>query len=370
MYDILRPARLESAMTDENKVLYGVPLAPSHIPRLAAVSRLLGPQSVGVFIDHPDQLQSLLNTDTTVWPGRIPIFIKIDTGSHRAGLSAESPGLVSIADNLARHNERLDLVGTYAHAGHSYACNSPQDAMNYLGDELESTVAATEVLLKHLPATQQPLTISIGATPTATSTQTLLRTMSAASPMRQYLEKIQSRFHVEIHAGVYSLLDMQQMATGARASWVGTERQLHMDSIGLRIMVEVASVYNDREKPEALICAGSVVLGREPCKSYSGWGVVTPWRTPGGSESVPEYQARAGGDGEGWIVGRVSQEHGMLTWEGTQALQHQLRVGEKLMIWPNHACIAGSNIGWYLVIDSEKGEKDVVTDVWVRSRGW
>ena len=38
--------------------------------------------------------------------------------------------------------------------------------------------------------------------------------------------------------------------------------------LGLRIIVEVASLYNDRtEKPEALVAAGTIALGREPCKS-------------------------------------------------------------------------------------------------------
>ena len=48
-----------------------------------------------------------------------------------------------------------------------------------------------------------------------------------------------------------------------------------------------------------------------------------------------------------------------------------LEVGQKVRVWPNHACIAGAMFGWYLVVDSRLvGREDEVVDVWVRWRGW
>lgn len=137
-------------------------------------------------------------------------------------------------------------------------------------------------------------------------------------------------------------------------------------SAGFRIMVEVASLYPDRtDKPEALVAAGSIALGREPCKSYPGWAVVTPWPV---IKSADHYDPE--GSKTGWIVGRISQEHGVLSWEGPQDNMRQLSLGEKLMLWPNHACIAGVNFGWYLVVDSDKADSDEIQDVWLRWRGW
>lgn len=75
----------------------------------------------------------------------------------------------------------------------------------------------------------------------------------------------------------------------------------------------------------------------------------------------------------GWIVGRTSQEHGILTWEGEEEAMggRELEVGRKVLLWPNHACIAGAGFGWYLVVDSEgEGQGNVVVDVWARCRGW
>lgn len=141
---------------------------------------------------------------------------------------------------------------------------------------------------------------------------------------------------------------------------------LSYPDLGLRILVEVASLYPDRtERPEALVAAGSIALGREPCKSYPGWGVVTPWPTKSGDHYDPESNKT------GWIVGRISQEHGVLTWEGSQDNVRELQLGEKLLVWPNHACIAGVNFGWYLIVDSDSADgPDQIQDVWVRWRGW
>lgn len=76
----------------------------------------------------------------------------------------------------------------------------------------------------------------------------------------------------------------------------------------------------------------------------------------------------------GWQVGRISQEHGILVWGGddggsgsmADAEESKLEVGQKIRIWPNHACIAGASFGWYLVVDGG----DEIVDVWLRWRGW
>lgn len=222
--------------------------------------------------------------------------------------------------------------------------------------------------------TSTRFTLSVGATPTTTSAQNLLST-SPASPQdrdaisdaQTLITRIQKRHDLELHAGVYTTNDLQQLATHATPH-----------PIGLRILAEVLSTYpTGRSSPEALIGAGSLALGREPCAAYPGWGVVAgdPWGAEGG-DTVYDVDMEEGGR-EGWYVGRVSQEHGVLVWEGRGGVTRGLRVGQKVLVWPNHACIAGAHFGWYLVVDSGAGEVDgggrkgtEVVDVWVRCRGW
>lgn len=101
--------------------------------------------------------------------------------------------------------------------------------------------------------------------------------------------------------------------------------------------------------------------------------MLAPWGRPG----VPA-PAAAVEDFQGWVVGRLSQEHGVLTWmpsptgaPGPPPDLGMVRVGQRVRPWPNHACIASSHFGWYFVVDHDRpGSEDEVVDVWPRARGW
>lgn len=350
----------------EVSVLYGVPAAPSSVPRIARLAHVLGSRDcVAFMVDHPTTLE-LLASNVDSFPagsGGIPVYFKVDTGYGRAGAAPNSSTLTNIAAKLTKPSvaEAIKVLGLYSHLGHSYGFNSPIESLQGLLAEFEALRGVAEGTFFG-----RPLTLSVGATPTATAAQILANDAEVAQVEGQAEVKAQwdglkaSPHKLEIHAGVYPFLDMQQLATQARIS------NLSYDNIGFKILAEVASLYTERAKPEALIAAGSIALGREPCKSYSGWGVVTPYSSlhaPAGEHFTPE-------NGKGWIVGRISQEHGILTWEGDAAGKRELAIGEKLMVWPNHACIAGAGFGWYYIVDSDVDGGQTVQDIWVRCRGW
>ncbi|KAI4731559.1 hypothetical protein E4T49_00539 [Aureobasidium sp. EXF-10728] len=353
----------------ENLILYGLPVAISHVPRLAAVARVLGEGTVGLFVDHPRQVEQLASLDDRSWPGPVPLFIKIAAPISRAGLRPESASIKSLVQAIA-DTPKVHLVGAYAHMGESYGSSSPQEALEFLMNEVRDARAGADQIAQALPKRSTgKLTISLGATPTATAVQNALVETEWNQKFRDYIQEVQSTYHVEIHAGVYPVLDMQQLATRARPISADGRPLLSTENIGLRVLVEVASTYDEREQPEALIAAGSIVLAREPCKSYPGWGVVTPWT----NRSAPiEHSSVYDPEGSktGWIVGRISQEHGNLTWEGPTTGMRELEIGEKVMIWPNHACMAGPNFGYYLVVDGDESDADKIVDVWPRWRGW
>ena len=334
---------------------------------------MLGEDTIGVFTDHPDHIELLAQVDNESWPGRIPVWVNIDVGDHREGVAAESAQLADIARRIAA-SKRVRLVGLYTHSSASYNSSSPQEALEYMSKELEGVHQGAISFLKSTgkknpeAANSGKIMLSLGATPTATSTQNLLEDTEEAKKYQSMIRKISQSFDVEVHAGVYPLMDMQQLAARARPQRTqGNPSQslLSYSDLGFRVLVEVAGVYMNRtEKPEVLIAAGSIALGREPCKSYPGWGVMTPWPAKSGNHYDPE------GSKTGWIVGRISQEHGVLAWQGPQDKFRDLHIGDKLLLWPNHACIAGVNYGWYLVVDSDSADPDLVQDVWVRWRGW
>ncbi|GFF99985.1 D-serine dehydratase [Aspergillus udagawae] len=346
-------------------VLYGIPLVPSQVPRLAALAHKLRTTDhalpISVMIDHPDQL-TYLSQFHEIAGLPAGVFLKVDTGYHRAGVPPDRLNKNGLLEKVleAERIGHARLIGVYSHSSLSYAATSPEEAISVLKTEIEGCGRALRQHASLLPDRQ--LVISVGATPQVVSSRSLLQEESLtpdAKALRDLLRdpsaQIGGRVKVELHAGVYTLLDMQQLATNAQRAGSFEEE------IAISVVAEMCSVYNEgeRDKPEALVAAGTLALGREPCKSYPGWAVVGNWRRQndrGGSRLIVE---------------RISQEHGIIAWEGGNGPAIPVRVGQAVRLYPNHAFVTGSLYGWYLVVDSsEDGEGSRVVDVWARTTGW
>ncbi|CAK7269532.1 hypothetical protein SEPCBS57363_003650 [Sporothrix epigloea] len=392
-------------------LLYGFPLYASAVPRLAEVARQLGSKGVSVLVDHPDQVviaQQLAQEAAT----SVCAFIKIDVGSHRAGAIPGSPQCTAVIQAMlsahASADSELFLHGFYCHAGHSYDARVPWAAMAHLvseftllGEAASAVQKMAENMLSSANATLR-LVLSVGASPTAAtlqhpelggtaSTDSKVDTDSPDSTqnvasLRTKLANLASEgYTLEVHAGVQPVLDLQQLATH---SW-DPAGSAETDDLAMTILVDVASVYAGRgakNSDEVLVNAGCLALGREAVKNvpvtpgsgpiYAGWGIVRPWLsnssmvTPGADfPRLPPADAKEGW----WQVDRISQEHGILSWAGgsvssSPALTPQL--GQRLSIWPNHACIASACFGYYLVTDSTSEDPNRVVDVWERWTGW
>lgn len=341
-------------------VLYGVPLAPSHVERLATIARELGEGSITAMIDNGTQLESLKAFKSLAgFPAYI--FIKTDSGSHRAGLHPASSEMQELVKQMsqAEQDGLLHLLGFYSHNSLSYGSSNPDDAMDWLKIEIDACREASKYVNSNR---RSPLLVSVGASPTALSIQNISpsnpSSTGSANALKDLLELTTSNLDLEIHAGVYPIFDIQQVAASSRH----TANDPH-DTIAASVITEVCSLYPSRtEHPEALISAGVLALAREPCKDHRGWAVVSPWNMPA------EYKVSKE---ERIIVTRVSQEHGIVgydTQDTTRPLP--LQYGQKLRLWPNHACITLAMFGWYLVVDSGSDSPDTITDVWVRWRGW
>lgn len=328
-------------------------------------------------IDHPTQVPLLAK----IGPHPPQIFLKIDVNYNRAGVLLNTPTYTALlrAALDAHTAGHCILHGLYAHAGQSYYTREDWAALAYLTTEFTILAEAARDIRAMSPI---PLVLSVGATPTATALQHPdISLDSTSTPKGQVatlstlLKQLKDEdLSLEVHAGVYPTLDLQQLATHAR-----DRRLLTSKDIAISVVAEVASLYEGRGAngtTEALINAGSLALGREPCKEdtegdYNGWGIVAPWGEVrlAGTDPAPEggFPAKHGG----WQVGRISQEHGVLVWKGPKEGQVGLSFGQRVRVWPNHACIAGAGFGYYLIVDSRReGKEDEVLDVWERWNGW
>ncbi|ETS76930.1 hypothetical protein PFICI_10804 [Pestalotiopsis fici W106-1] len=193
------------------------------------------------------------------------IFVKLDVGSHRAGVATESPALRSLVER-AEKSIAANIYGFYCHAGHSYGGRSREAAEETLNVEITSVLHAASLLSE-----SRDLVVSIGATPTA-------HVVSA------FKHKVPSNIKLELHAGNFPCNDLQQVSTNLVCE----------SDQAIRVATEVCGVYPERN--EALVNAGAIALSRET-SDYSGYGRVV---------GKPD-----------WSPIRLSQEHGILgTTEG------------------------------------------------------
>ncbi|KAG5746793.1 hypothetical protein H9Q69_010342 [Fusarium xylarioides] len=289
--------------------LYGLPVYPGILPRLIELRKSL---RIMLMVDNEQQVEFLEESASSKQPW--DVFIKLDVGSRRAGVEANSAALNRLVER-AQKSSAISIYGFYCHAGHSYGGRSRDEAEKTLNIEVSSVLAAAELL----PSDRQ-LVISVGSTPTAH----VVESLKASMP---------ENIKLELHAGNFPCNDLQQVSTG-----LVTETQQSVS-----VAAEVCSVYPERN--EALVNAGVIALSRE-ASAFSGFGRVV------GSPA--------------WGVVRLSQEHGILGTSEGRKVDEDFKVGQKVQLWCNHACIAAAAFYVYYVVD----EQGIVRDTWIPWKGW
>ncbi|QRV75431.1 D-serine dehydratase [Ceratobasidium sp. AG-Ba] len=333
-----------------NDILYGLPVSPAKIADLHALRETLATHNAALrlMVDHPYQIRALEAFDrqhpsTNPLLAKWSVFVKIDVGTKRAGLTPSSPDLHGLVNTLIA-SPTISIHGFYAHAGHSYASTSHAQATSDLQNEISCVnAAAAYALSKFTP--QEKFVLSVGATPTA----------HAASDKVEFPTPLNGT--VELHAGNYPMLDSQQLATNL----------VKVENVAQRVLASVVSYYVGRgEGDEAMCDAGAIAMSKDK-GPYPGFGkVVSIIREGEDTEWAPRET--------GWLLGRISQEHGILTRLNKctpEEEQDILRLGDVVSIVGQHACLTAAGHPWYYIVDSKDQSKgNVVVDVWVPWKGW
>jgi D-serine ammonia-lyase len=231
------------------------------------------------------------------------------------------------------------IYGFYTHAGHSYSVASQAEAQAHLRNEIEHVRAAADLCRKLSSGQDLHLTLSIGATPTAHAAP-----IAIDSESQQEIED--PKTILELHAGNFAILDLQQTSTTLAP----------LSHIASWIEGEVLSVYPERR--ELLVNIGALGIGREPGREAGVWGLA---------KLVTRDCTEKEGEGYSWNLARLSQEHGILTPRDPAVGVGDVGVGTRVRVLPQHACIAGAMHEAYLVVEEEEG---VCVDEWVRCRRW
>jgi D-serine deaminase-like pyridoxal phosphate-dependent protein len=207
----------------------------------------------------------------------LDVVLKIDVGLHRVGVLPEHAAAVArqIADQPG-----LRLTGIFTHAGHAYGGQTPDAVAAVARDEGRTMATVAEALR----AAGLPIaTVSVGSTPTARDSMVVPGV-------------------TECRPGNYVFHDRTQVALGT----------CRLEDCALTVLATVVSVPADSR---AVVDAGSKVLSSDPLRPRpDGHGLVLGTRT---------------------TVARLSEEHGVLE----VAPGDRFRVGERVLILPNHACV-------------------------------
>ena len=297
-------------------ILYAVGIAPNKLQRALALRRrgcdlklvtdnLAGAEAVARFgREHGEAFE---------------VLVEIDVDGHRSGIPPEGALLLEVGRAL--HEGGVRLGGVMAHAGGSYACDTPECLRAAAEQERAGTVRAAERLrAAGLPCPN----VSVGSTPTALSAQSL--------------EGV-----TEVRAGVYVFFDLVMHNIGVCT----------MDEIALSVLTTV--IGHQQDKGWAIVDAGWMAMSRDR-------GTQAQKRDFGLGQVCTEEGAPI----DGYIIESANQEHGIVaSVAGTDRhIAERFPVGTRLRILPNHACATAAQFPAYCALLPEG------TAAWPRFQGW
>ena len=210
----------------------------------------------------------------------LDVLLKIDVGYHRVGVLPENA--LGIARSIAEL-PGISLRGVFTHAGQVYQAETPE-AVGAIGNHEGEALASTAAALRQAGLSIEE--VSVGSTP------------SARHAMR-------ATGVTECRPGNYVFHDGSQVALGTCAR----------EDCAMTVLATVVSV---PAPGRAVVDAGSKTLSTDPLRPRpDGHGLIL---------------------GSGSRLRSLSEEHGVLRVEEGDSF----RVGERVRILPNHACVVSN----------------------------
>jgi D-serine deaminase-like pyridoxal phosphate-dependent protein len=296
-------------------VTWAVPIAPARIAEAAELTRRL--ERFTVLADD-EAVVAELEVCAAAQGVRLSVMLKVDCGYHRAGVDPLVATSVALAARIAA-SPGLDFRGVLTHAGHAYRCRDAAEIAVVAAQERGVTVAFAEWLLRvGVPVPE----VSIGSTPTIA----LATDLSGVS---------------EVRPGNYAFFDAHQAAIGSCT----------LDDAAFLVLASVIGRYPERGA--ALLDAGALALSKDEGPRHvdpgCGYGVL--------------LEPRSRRPLAGLRLAALSQEHGHL--HGDPAALAALPIGARMLVVPNHSCLAAALHGRYAVVRG-----DEVVAEWHPVRGW
>ena len=229
------------------------------------------------------------------------VLLIIDTGLGRDGvLPADAPKIAQAINSVPG----VKVVGVMTHEGTVYGAP----------DKVSMIAAAKKVSEMMVETSQAINSAGVEVSRVSMGSSASARVAATVTGVNQ------------IRPGIFAFNDLGQIALGNAT----------LQSCAVRIL---STVVSRPTSTTAVIDAGSKSLSADllPAKEHR--------------DEYPGHGMIIGKNG--WIIERLSEEHGMLTWMG-DGEPSSLDIGEQIQIIPNHVCTTFSSLNESVVVS--KGE--------------
>ncbi len=240
---------------------------------------------------------------------KVGVFIKVDAGYHRTGISAEDYQEIDKILKICKDNHLIQFKGFLQHAGHTYQAKGKAEV-----DKIHQSTSKKMIALKERFSSEYPdLIISNGDTPTCS--------------LSEDFEHID-----EMRPGNFVFYDVMQAEIGA----------CNYNKIAVAMACPVVAKHPDRN--EIIIYGGAVHFSKERIENKSGttiYGLIAEKTQEGWGKPL-----------EGLYVKKLSQEHG--TVHAPDEFFNTINIGDILYILPIHSCLTANLMSQYYTLDRQK----------------
>jgi D-serine deaminase-like pyridoxal phosphate-dependent protein len=293
---------------------YAVPIEPG---KFGAVTEMIRRGVRLNVITDDEEIPGPLNDAARAAGVTIPVFLKVDCGSHRCGVETQAEESIEIPRRITAL-PNLEFAGILTHAGHAYDARSKDEIAAVARHERDSMVELAERLRRDGIAVP---TVSIGSTPTI-----------------QHVDHLQGID--EVRPGNYIFFDAFQATLGS------------CSFTDCALTVLAAVVHRDRVRKKVVIDAGAIALSKDrgavAFDASCGYGRVLD----------------LAGNDLNLRVQSLSQEHGVFDVADNLIFEN-LKVGSRVRVLTNHSCLTAAQHDQYHVLEDEQ-----IVDRWEIHRGW
>jgi D-serine deaminase-like pyridoxal phosphate-dependent protein len=277
---------------------------PVNILEIDNINRLAANIKLNVLVENKESAEAL--TSKVLNP--LGVYLKIDTGYHRTGISSSKLNKIDKVIKKLGANRKLTFKGFLTHTGHTYHAISTNEIFSRHFDALLKLKGLKQQYKKEFPN----LEISMGDTPSAS---------------------ICTNFNGvdELRPGNFVFYDLMQQNLGTCT----------MDEIAVRMVCPVVAKHLSRN--EIVVYGGAVHMSKDAITNINGkdmFGRIIITKN-GEKKLLPPLN----------YVSNLSQEHGTL--KVTQSQFKNFEIGDLIEIIPVHACLTANLIGHYLTSEGE-----------------